>query len=169
MKEYDIFTGGLDLLKKDIEGMKSAINKSNDEYIIEMVKDTFTFIGEEASKIKTYEERNDALNMNVVKDLTIGKKASALIVNTSQNATYAEYGTGIVGSKTPHTDPVMAWTYDMNNHGYSGWWYRSIAGVPTFTIGIPSQPFMFLTAQRLRAKSIFKYKAILERNGIKWD
>lgn len=90
-------------------------------------------------------------------------------------AAFVEFGTGVVGSRNPHPEPaILGWSYDVNGHGDLGWWYPSGEGDtnPTryqladgsfiaWTKGMPSRPFMYNTAQKLRplviptARSVF--------------
>ena len=55
-----------------------------------------------------------AVSLNNIVNQT-GSKAT--VSNTSQQATYSEMGTGLVGSLNPHPDPRMDWVYDVNEHG----------------------------------------------------
>ena len=64
-------------------------------------------------------------------------------------AVYVEFGTGIVGSGSPHPAPA-GWQYDVNAHGESGWWYYNDRdGKMHWTKGMPSRPFMYNTAKQL--------------------
>lgn len=64
-------------------------------------------------------------------------------------AVYVEFGTGIVGSGSPHPAPA-GWQYDVNAHGESGWWYfNDNTGRVQWTKGMPSRPFMYNTAKQL--------------------
>ena len=64
-------------------------------------------------------------------------------------AVYVEFGTGVVGSGSPHPAPA-GWRYDVNAHGESGWWYfNDNTGRMQWTKGMPSRPFMFNTARKL--------------------
>lgn len=66
-------------------------------------------------------------------------------------AAYVEIGTGIVGSANPH--PTMPWAYNVNNHE-KGWvYYDERRGQFRFTSGMPSRPFMYLTAQQLQREA----------------
>lgn len=93
--------------------------------------------------------------------------ANSISVNTSGDgislivgsdyAVYVEYGTGIVGSANPHPSPSIAWAYDVNGHGESGWWYPTTSADPNpykstkdgqlygWTKGQASRPFMYKT------------------------
>lgn len=90
-------------------------------------------------------------------------------------AVYVEFGTGVVGKRNPHPDTaILGWIYDVNSHGELGWWYptddsdvnptkrRAKSGkLYAWTKGLPSRPFMYETAEKLRgsvvpiARSVF--------------
>lgn len=64
-------------------------------------------------------------------------------------AAYVEFGTGVVGSKSPHPNP-QDWQYDVNNHGDEGWvYYDDDGGKFRWTKGFKSRPFMYNTARQL--------------------
>lgn len=64
-------------------------------------------------------------------------------------AAYVEFGTGVVGSQSPHPDP-QGWQYDVNNHGEEGWvYYDDYTGKFRWTKGFKSRPFMHNTARQL--------------------
>lgn len=64
-------------------------------------------------------------------------------------AAYVEFGTGVVGSQSPHPNPD-GWQYDINNHGDSGWvYYNEDVGGFRWTKGFKSRPFMYNTAREL--------------------
>lgn len=64
-------------------------------------------------------------------------------------AAYVEFGTGVVGSNSPHPDP-QGWQYDINAHGDEGWVYHDDdSGEFRWTKGFKSRPFMYNTARQL--------------------
>lgn len=91
-----------------------------------------------------------------------------LVKVNNQYAVYVEFGTGIVGATNPHPDvAILGWRYDINGHGNLGWWYPADSTDlnPTnhqtssgtwiaWTKGIPSRPFMYDAAQRLRSEVV---------------
>lgn len=107
-----------------------------------------------------------------------GQLASSIKAETSGNvgfvkcscgyAVYVEFGTGIKGAGSPHPDTaILGWKYDINQHGELGWWYPTDSADPNpykytakngttyaWTRGMPSRPFMYETAQMLRASVI---------------
>ena len=76
-------------------------------------------------------------------------------------AAYVEFGTGVVGSRSPHPDP-QGWQYDVNAHGDEGWvYYDDDSGNFRWTKGFKSRPFMYNTAREIEkncakiAKEVF--------------
>ncbi len=76
-------------------------------------------------------------------------------------AAYVEFGTGVVGSRSPHPNPD-GWAYDVNSHGDEGWvYYDDETGNFRWTKGFKSRPFMYNTARQLEkdceriAKEVF--------------
>lgn len=64
-------------------------------------------------------------------------------------AAYVEFGTGVVGSQSPHPNP-QDWQYDVNGHGDEGWvYYDDDSGQFRWTRGFKSRPFMYNTARQL--------------------
>ena len=64
-------------------------------------------------------------------------------------AAYVEFGTGVVGSQSPHPSP-QGWQYDVDDHGDSGWvYYDDYSGKFRWTKGFKSRPFMYNTARQL--------------------
>ena len=77
-------------------------------------------------------------------------------------AVYVEFGTGVVGSRKPHPDiSIAGWKYDVNGHGELGWWYRGKDGTLYWTKGFESRPFMYNTAQQLRALVVPAAKGLI--------
>lgn len=84
---------------------------------------------------------------------------SGIIFTGCDHAAYVEFGTGVVGQQSPH--PTMPWQYDVNGHGQAGWHYYD-EGRMRWTKGMPSRPYMYLTASALAkemvriAREVFK-------------
>ena len=70
-------------------------------------------------------------------------------------AAFVEFGTGIVGSTSPHPGELFGWEYNTMGHGASGWLYPTTERDPNpnktirngklyaWTAGMPSRPFMY--------------------------
>ena len=69
-------------------------------------------------------------------------------------AVYVEFGTGVVGQRNPHPEPIEGWEYDINKHGDAGWWYFNERDQKWhWTKGMESRPFMYNTLQILKAEA----------------
>lgn len=80
------------------------------------------------------------------------------------HATFVEFGTGIVGAKSPHPEARGRGVgYDRNGHGEAGWVYEK-DGRYYHTKGYRSRPFWYSTGKKL--KSLVK-RLINNKLGIK--
>lgn len=78
-------------------------------------------------------------------------------------AAYVEFGTGVVGSRSPHPDP-QGWQYDVNGHGDSGWvYYDEESGDFRWTKGFKSRPFMYNTARELERVCVKIAKEVFDK------
>lgn len=84
------------------------------------------------------------------------------IYNASDHALFVEFGTGIVGSRSPHPHDTIGYHYDVNNHGDDGWYYRD-EGEWQWTKGMPSRPFAHGTYETLRAELIDIVKKVFQQ------
>lgn len=77
--------------------------------------------------------------------------ARGIIFTDCGHAAFVEFGTGVVGAASPH--PTMPWEYDVNQRGEKGWvYYDEKQGRFRWTKGMPSRPYMYLTAQQLEER-----------------
>ena len=66
-------------------------------------------------------------------------------------ALYVEFGTGIVGKRSPHPNATQeGWEYDKNGHGESGWFYMGEDGRRHWTQGMPARPYIYQTSLYVR-------------------
>ena len=79
------------------------------------------------------------------------------VIAGTDHAAFVEFGTGIVGQQSPYPGKTIHQISD----GRYGWFYQDDNGDWWFTEGMPSRPFMYLTANELRqivtqtAKEVF--------------
>lgn len=88
----------------------------------------------------------------------------------TDHAMFVEFGTGIVGKRSPYPGKLpegIKWQYASGKtirqlaDGRYGWFYQDGNGEWWFTEGMPSRPFMYYTAQELEkivvetAKEVF--------------
>ena len=78
-------------------------------------------------------------------------------------AVHVEFGTGVVGSRSPHPNP-QGRRYDINNHGDKGWvYYNDDIGDFRWTKGFKSRPFMYNTARELEKECVRISKEVFGR------
>lgn len=85
----------------------------------------------------------------------------ATVYVISNHAIFVEFGTGITGSWSPHPDNKIGYAYDINNHGYDGWYYYDEEG-EHWTRGMPSRSFVYITAQQLRDELIIIAREVFQ-------
>lgn len=75
----------------------------------------------------------------VKKEITVeGSKITGGFETTDPIDTFKEFGTGLIGSQSPHTSDALAkagWKYDINQHGEKGWKYPKKDGSFGWTKG----------------------------------
>ena len=81
---------------------------------------------------------------------------------TSDHVAFVEFGTGVVGQASPHTNgeylSLASWGYATGSKifttkdGRVGWVYPTDDGGFRFTEGMPSRPFMYETALELERR-----------------
>ena len=145
-------------VKLDPKSIENAINelRAYREETEQRVKLLITTLVERGATIA----RAKVVEMDAVdKGNLLGSIESVLAGNVGYirvNAEYGvfvEFGTGIVGDSKQH--PLVGefgWEYDVNNHGETGWHFPADDGTWPITRGQPSRPFMYETAQQLRAE-----------------
>ena len=83
------------------------------------------------------------------------------VVSDSDHAVFVEFGTGIIGKNSPYTGKLpdgVSWQYASGktirqlSDGRYGWFYPGKNGKWYFTEGMPSRPFMLMTANELKRK-----------------
>lgn len=81
-----------------------------------------------------------------------------VVVAGTDHAMFVEFGTGIVGKRSPYPGNLpdgIDWQYASGKtirqlaDGRYGWFYKDDDGQWWFTEGMPSRPFMYYTAQEL--------------------
>ena len=84
-----------------------------------------------------------------------------IITVDSDHALYVEFGTGIVGKRSPHPKADMS-QYDKGGYGEVGWFYIGKDGKRHWTMGMPSRPYMhhtYLYVRRIMTKTINRHLA----------
>lgn len=155
--ELDIFAGGITQFRKIVEREQAKMVYAATEMVDKMADDAIEKIQSNANAMITHNyEAYQAVSL--YNEFAHRSLLDVLIINTHQQATYSEYGTGIIGSQTPHPDPKMGWKYDVNEHGEKGWRYQNEAGQWVHTKGLPSAPVYMITALELRGEVFERFK-----------
>ena len=91
---------------------------------------------------------------------------------TSDHVAFVEFGTGVVGQQSPHTNgeylSKAAWGYATGQKifttkdGKTGWIYPTDDGGFRFTEGMKSRPFMYQTALEIQKEFPRMAKAVFE-------
>lgn len=117
--------------------------------ILEAARHTATRLAKEAAK-DTYE------SVKFIPATMSGNTAIAYVRSNDPIDTYREFGTGIVGSKSPHVADALkkaGWKYDVNKHGEKGWIYPKKDGSFGWTRGQPAQKKFYMAAERAKEKA----------------
>ena len=68
-------------------------------------------------------------------------------------AKLVEYGMGYTGlTSTPNQEEVEDWEYDVNNHGYTGWYYYDNDGERYWTNGFAGRMVFYQLKQHTEQK-----------------
>lgn len=102
-RKYDIANGGLEQLIVDLEGLKKSLSQFNNQLADDLINETLKNVQLNASSASEEEQVDDIMNKNVITRGSIGnEKQIRTLVNESPKAVFAEFGYGIVGSKSPY-------------------------------------------------------------------
>lgn len=136
----------IDRAIREVEKFKAEILEKCNQLV-----EALTDYGVEVAKIQV--AKLDAVYtgelMNSIEGYYSSKNNVGIIKAGALYAAYVEFGTGVVGSRSPHPDP-QNWQYDINAHGDEGWvYYDEDSGGYRWTRGFKSRPFMYNTARQL--------------------
>ena len=153
------------LNEKDIDRAIREVSQFKKQFLEKCNKliEVLTDRGEEIAKIQV--AQLDAVytgeRMNSIEGYYSPTYNVGIIKAGAYYAAYVEFGTGVVGSQSPHPNP-QGWQYDVNGHGDEGWvYYDDDGGKFRWTKGFKSRPFMYNTARQLErecakiAKGVF--------------
>ena len=153
------------LNEKDIDRAIREVSQFKKQFLEKCNKliEVLTDRGEEIAKIQV--AQLDAVYtgelMNSIEGYYSPTYNVGIIKAGAYYAAYVEFGTGVVGSQSPHPNP-QGWQYDVNGHGDEGWvYYDDDGGKFRWTKGFKSRPFMYNTARQLErecakiAKGVF--------------
>jgi len=148
----DLTPDGIDQALTELRKFKFDFLKACNQMIEKLVIEG---IGQAKMHIMAYGAMDTGELVNSVDGFFNPGTRKGIVYANAGYAAFVEYGTGVVGAGASHPDARKdGWAYDVNNHGEKGWVYHSDRdGNFHWTMGMPSRPFMYATAQRLRDKA----------------
>lgn len=165
----DLSISGIRQLQKDIEKYQNSI-----EYKAKLLAENLADMGVEIARVKI--SSLDAIfTGELIQSVHTEYKSSILggaifcVVADSDHAVFVEFGTGVVGQKSPYPYPLpdgMTWEYASGktirqlSDGRYGWFYKGDNGQWYFTEGMESRPFMYETSLELEKKVVSVAKRV---------
>lgn len=143
--KVDLSASSIDRALQELEAYQKKIEKLGENVVKRLTEDGKKTAQDIAMYMNAYD--TGELVSGIVSDYSDGK---GYIRTTAPHSAYVEFGTGVVGSGSPHPQASEYWAYDVNEHGVKGWFYIGRDGKRHWTNGMPSRPFMYDTAQTLR-------------------
>ena len=153
--QTDMFKVGLNGAIAEIEKIEQALILTNVELSNVIIEKGVNIVKNNAETLVNADEtlleekKQFATDYNVGNRLSSGREMLVRIENTSSEAKFIEYGTGMIGKGSPHPEPNMNWEYykpsKFKRHykGQDGWFHSSDYKDDNFFVGVPSQPFMW--------------------------
>lgn len=160
--DVDIFdTKSIDAAIAQIRAYEKKLDSAEDIIVDELLNIGYKIVKENVLIMVHPLTGEVASSITIMKD----GKGSGMIMSTSEHAVYVEFGTGVKGSQREHpAADTLGYRYDVNSHGERGWYYPTIPEDPNptkfvdkegqlraWTAGQQSHPFMYDSAQELRA------------------
>lgn len=146
-KQYNIMAGGLNELINDLDMLERDLWAVNTQATLHLADVLVREIQNNAMS-ELPDELSDIKDSNVIENMAYGLVAITRVSNTSENATYAEFGYGMLGSLSPYEDfnlfqPTAAlgkgsWEYDVKQRGFKPYWYTARDGDKVRSIGQPA-------------------------------
>ena len=138
---------------KDIDRAIKELKLFKKEFLVKcnQLVEALTDEGENVAKVQV--EELDAMYTgelwNSIKGYYSPTYNVGVIKAGSIYAVHVEFGTGVVGSQSPHPN-AQGYAYDIHHHGEDGWfYYDDYTGKVRWTKGFKSRPFMYNTARQL--------------------
>lgn len=150
MHKITLSFGDINEAVRQIEEYEQKLKQNVDRFLTQLLK-----YGVDIAKTKIVElgAIDGGELLNSISYMLYREDNRGILFTDCPHACYVEFGTGIVGAKSPH--PTMPWEYDVNGHGEKGWYYYDTErGRIRFTKGMPSRPFMYETGAELERKAV---------------
>lgn len=145
--DFNLLNGEVNDLIKHLEEQKKKVKKFESELTKEYTKTlkkqvegsaheiAGMFNGAETVSGDLNRTIHSVRNFNVIDEVSTNHHK---LYNSTQEATYAEFGTGVIGSRTPYVKHDIGWEYDVNEHGEGGWLFMGDSGRLIRSKGYPA-------------------------------
>ena len=157
--KFGLSTSSVQRAMDELKAYKKWTQEKCDELALELAKRGTFLI---RMKIAKYDAIDTGALISAVsypEQIAPGKYKITLRVDNGLGDNYAlfvEYGTGAVGSQSPHPESgEMGWSYDVGSKifetkdGRRGWIYPTKDGSFRFTEGQPARPYWYEAAEEL--------------------
>lgn len=132
----------IDEVIKYVEQYRKALNKGIDNGIEKLTEIAYEIVKQYCEKVNL-SNHLDSISWEYDSINKVGTVSTG-----DEVIIFKEMGTGIIGSNNPHPSPspeFSSWTYDINNHGESGWKYPKKDGTFGWTKGLPANSMFYNT------------------------
>lgn len=152
---FELSEHGIEHAISEIKLFREAFLRTCAEVMQKLVDDGIMYAKAQIESMNAIEsgELHDS-----IKGYYDANKHIGFIYSDCWYAIFVEYGTGIVGSESPHPDPPASWTYDVNGYGDAGWFYfDSKQGRNRWTKGQASARFLYEAKKFIRNNAPNKF------------
>lgn len=159
---YNLSVSDLNKLIEKYEARARNIDKIATDSINETLAFGKEYVTKRADEVKLPDEREAYKESYVVPAHYSDGVITGELRTDNVKATYAENGTGVVGSRRPNT-AIQGWVYDVNQHGEKGWNYMGSDGQFHHTKGIPAQKIYYEAS--IEMQRVLKEKIVEKLKG----
>lgn len=167
----NLSVSGIQQLQKDVQKYQNSI-----EYKARLLAERLAELGVEIARMKIA-SLDAVFTSELISSIHSEYKGSTkdgaifCVVAGTDHALFVEFGTGIVGQKTPYPYTLpdgVSWEYASGKtirqlaDGRYGWFYPGDNGQWYFTEGMPSRPFMYQTSLELQKKVVSVAKQVFK-------
>lgn len=187
--EYELDTKDIDLMIENIDKTANSLtSKKLLKYIADKCQKELKNISlRNLSTINSKEDINKSLYMNSNKIEIDYENMEIILYNDSEIniseknispqklanyplklslAQIVEFGIGYTGSLNARNEVDSSWQYDVNNHGYKGWYYKDENGIIHWTNGYAGR-YIYLKLKEYVEKNIKTWLADYVNNKTK--
>lgn len=150
---------GMEKGVKILENFKRKLEKAKRKILIRLADKAIEVIKENIP-IETGELAASIMKSQIFQDMIE-------VYTDNAYAHFVEFGTGIVGSKSPHPDiSAINWKYDVNEHGEEGWTYQTSDGLWHWTKGQEAKQFMYIAYQYIDTHYMEIVEQVFREEGL---